>query len=99
MKSKIKLFLEDNDLSFSDSGSGLNSSCCILAGYVCYLNSLGTTKTKISVSSVITIILSQKEGEVSEGFQDEFKRVYSYAVDNNYGEWWKSPLAKSSYKF
>ena len=30
---------------------------------------------------------------------NEIDRVFYYAENNNYGEWWKSPDASKQYKF
>jgi len=86
-KSKIqtlKQFIKNNGLTFTGEGSALNSDCTILAGYALYIGA--------DVDDCIIAIPTSDCG-------DEMHRVFDYASDNNYGVYWKSELAQSSYKY
>jgi hypothetical protein len=89
---KIEQFIEDNKVDITDLesfGSESNSLACILSGYALYLD--------MSFDD-----LSEEVNNIFNGAlwgSDELERVYIYAEANNYGEWWKSNVAKSTYKF
>ena len=83
---KIKKFIEDNELDFTGFGSELNSVCCIISGYACYL--------RLSFSE-----LKEQMKDVDISDTDELRRVFEYAENNNYGEWWNYGGARSLYKF
>lgn len=89
MKEILK-FIKENNLSFNDSGSGLNGNCVILAGYANYLN-------KENSQEIIDAI--KEVHPTSPEFDDEFTRVFDYANSNNYGAWWKMPEAQKLYEF
>jgi len=83
---KIKKFISDNRLDFTGSGSELNSDCCIISGYACYLEmNFDELKDAIGISNI---------GDV-----DELERVFDYANENNYGDWWKDSSAHDEYIF
>ncbi len=84
---KLKKFIIDNNLKFEDSGSGLNSDCTILAGYACYL---GFSKEDTDTLSTLMPTLHAEK---------EFKKVFKYAFDNDYGKFWETEVAKKMYKF
>jgi len=84
---KIEQFIDDNGLDFTSYGSDLNSNCCILAGYACYLG--------LSFSE----LCEQADIAITDNEYDELRRVFEYAENNNYGDWWKHDEAKSMYKF
>ena len=87
-KTIVKEFIKNNGLDFSGSGSDLNGNCVILAGYACYLN-LTFSKLEKAMDGI----------ELSSEAIDELFRVFQYAVENNYGDFWETPEAKELYKF
>jgi len=91
---KIEKFIIDNKLDFTSLGSDLNSNCTILAGYACYLE-LDWTDLQEAINSCEKDI----KGTSWWNFDDELKRVFTYANDNMYGMYWKSDEAKKTYIF
>jgi len=83
---KIKKFIEDNELDFTGFGSELNSVCCIISGYACYLG--------LSFSE-----LEEQMKDVDISDTDELIRVFEYTENNNYGNWWSTLEAKEQYRF
>jgi hypothetical protein len=88
MKKVLVKFIKDNKLSFEGSGSGLNSECCILAGFCLYkeiedVNFIVKTVVKICNTNLV--------------FTLEFERVFKYAEEHNYGDFWTSNAAKKMY--
>ncbi len=97
---KLTQFITDNKLNFNlGIGSGLNSACVTLCGYALYLGDLeGDMIDETDVinavdKSFIKIPVNRTD------YVSEIKRVFDYAEDNLYGEWWKHPSAKKQYKF
>jgi len=88
MKEKLIKFIKDNKLNFDTSGSGLNSVCVIISGYALFIE-----------ASLDDITEAVEELFPESVFVDELSRVFDYAEDNNYGNWWKLPKAKEMYKF
>ena len=86
----IKKFIIDNKLTFSDTGSGLNSECCIIAGYADYLSVTDYEPVLDAINSTCP--------DASD-FIDELERVMDYAWENNYGNFWNTAEAKKQYKF
>ena len=86
----LKTFIRDNELTFSDTGSGLNSECCIIAGFADYIG----VENYTPIVNAIT-----EECPDASDYQDELKRVVDYAWENNYGNFWNTPEAKKQYKF
>lgn len=91
---KIEKFIKDNNLDFTGSGSDLNGQCVILAGYACYLEipdieSLIKELDDFDPKSLLFTI--EANGELN--------RVFKYALNNNYGDYWKTETAKETYKF
>lgn len=85
---KIEKFINDNGLDFSGSGSDLNGNCVILAGYACYLGIEDVTEVIESITGLLDWTAT-----------DELKKVFDYAYNNNYGEWWNTSDAKKIYTF
>lgn len=90
---KIKKFIKDNELDFSGEGSGLNSNCCILAGYCLYL---GIDEGKMGDIAEELDILPDSHDVSPWG---EFIRVFKYAESSNYGAYWETEEAKATYVF
>lgn len=88
MKKLIEKFIEENKLDLSETGSALNSTCCIIAGYALYIG--------IDHAHTLCSILLEK---LDSDTDTELERVFNYAKSKNYGEWWKSEEAKKQYKF
>jgi len=85
--SKIQKFIEENELDFSGLGSDLNGNCVSIAGYALYL---GLTYDQLKEA------MTEDQLEYSSA---ELGRVFNFAEDHNYGEWWKTDDAKTQYKF
>ncbi len=82
MEKIIEKFIKDNNLDFSETGSGLNSACTILSGYALYIGA--------EEAGAIKKVLP-------EASHKEFDRVFEYANYNNYGDYWTSEEAKKMY--
>lgn len=89
-KQKIKDFIVNNELeeSLNSEGSALNGACVAIAGYSLYLDCyiLPGDVTDYLCSELINHI--QTIFKVSSGFEAEFERVFEYAEDNSYENWW-----------
>ena len=91
-KDIIKEFIQNNKLDFTGTGSELNGNCIVLAGFACYL--------ELDLDTLDNIIRSLYEVEdFSKEAIAELCRVFNYAVDKNYGDYWKTDKAKQTYKF
>lgn len=86
----IEKFIKENKLTFLGKGSGLNSDCCILSGFALYQG----YKSSSAVISMIKDVFPR-----SSDFEEEFKRVFTYAQKKDYGAYWKTDEAKKLYKF
>lgn len=84
-------FIIENSLNFNGSGSGLNSMCVVLAGYSIFKGHTNTAQLKEAVHEVFPKSVGN--------FEKELERVFEYAYDNNYGEFWKTEDAKLLYTF
>lgn len=92
MENKIIEFIEKNKLNLNDSGSGLNSTCTILAGYCLYLGVEDVDDLLVKLADWLD------EKEIDEDiFDKEFKRVFNYAKEHDYGKFWTSEEAKNMY--
>ena len=84
--SKIQTFIEKNHLNFEGGDSNLNSAFCILSGYALYLE----------------LTLEELKEEMTEEQQrehPELERVFEYAEDHHYGNWWTSKESHEQYEF
>lgn len=84
---KIEQFIKDNDLDFSGYESDLNGNCVVLAGYALY----------IGIEDYNILLSKFNKTKISDN--TELERVFSYAYNNNYGDWWNTEEAKKKYKF
>lgn len=90
---KLEKFIKENELKFNGTGSALNSSCTIIAGFA---DHCGVT----DASDILEAIQEATEGEdISSAVSLEISRVFDFAYTYNYGNWWKSAEAKRTYKF
>jgi len=85
MIEQLKNFIKNNNLKFSE-GSGGDINILAICGYSVY--------KKASLEDCLKAVNTTNEGVIAE-----ITRVYTYAKENNYGKWWETPQAKSSYKF
>lgn len=88
MSNKIIKFIKDNKLDFESTGSGLNSNCTILSGYALHLD--------LSFEDLCDELA---ETPLSRNATEELERVFDYAKDHDYGEYWTSKDAKERYVF
>lgn len=88
MKEKLKQFIKENDLNFNGSGSSLNGNCVVISGYALFIG-----------AEYDEMLESIDEMFPEADYYDEILRVYTYAVDNNYGKYWSTEDAKKRYKF
>lgn len=87
-KGKIRDFIKNNHLSFKYGRR--NSDSVILAGYCLHI------KCK-DVDNIIKIMHSEVGS--SHDYDDEFQRVFKYAINNNYERFWKTEESKKQYTF
>lgn len=90
---KIQKFIKDNGLDFTGSGSGLNGTCVILAGYALHLN--GDTN---DFQGLLDDIEENGLIELNPYAEDELERVFDYAYENDYCTYWEEDEAKTLYK-
>jgi len=90
----IQKFIKDNNIDLTDSGSGFNASCAVLAGFALYLND-DTDDVHRVLDDIEENGLYNLNGEQ----EDEFTRVFNHAYINNYRDFWTEPDAQSKYIF
>ena len=90
----IQKFIKDNNIDISGSGSGLNSSYVILAGFSLYLYD-----DTDNVDKVLEDIQENGLYNLSIKQESEFIEVFDYAYVNNYCLFWVSPEAQIKYIF
>lgn len=61
-----------------------NNDITILSGFACYIDA-----TEEELKKAIKI----------PSLDEEIERVFDYAKENDYGEWWTEDAAKIEYKF
>jgi len=88
-KTKIEEFIKNNKLTFEEGKR--NTDSVALSGYAL---SIGFKKHH-DLEKVIDVLCPKAHWEYSK----ELERVFKYASDNNYGNWWDTQEAKNSYKF
>ena len=91
---KIQQFIVDNKIDLSDTGSGLNGNCVILAGFALHLNGDAD-----NFRQVVKDIEEGSEFTLSSEAYNELERVFDYAYGNNYFKFWSTPEAKERYIF
>lgn len=87
IKAEITKFIEDNKLDFDQTGSGLNSACCILSGFALY-------KSVNDSDDLVTCI----DKLDLDGIR-ELEKVLDFADKHRYGEFWKTEQATKEYVF
>lgn len=91
MKETLKEFIVNNNLKFTGRDSDLNSESCILCGYALHLG----VKDKDEVIEAV----KEQCSPSTLLYESEITKVWPFAVNNNYGLWWKQEGAKTMYKF
>jgi len=89
--SELVNFIIENNLNFNGSGSELNGMCVVLAGYSIFKGHTNTEQLKNAVHEVFPKSVGN--------FERELERVFDYAFDNNYGDFWETEDAKMMYTF
>jgi len=85
--SKIREFIENNDLSFEEGNR--NFTCVVLIGYAQHL---GLSKEDLETEL-------KEEIENDSVIQDEIDERWGYCERNNYKKYWTSDEAKTQYVF
>jgi hypothetical protein len=93
---KIEKFIIDNDLTFDEGHSCLNSDCCTISGFALHVDE---GECDITIDDLIDVVENTLEDVGGADFEAELARVFEYAENNNYGEWWTSEEAKIKYNF
>ena len=90
----IEKFIKKNNLDFEVGER--NSDCTVLAGYALHAlgDTLENTEDIIKIIGVIHPVTT-----LNEEVAIEFRRVMTYAYLNNYGDFWKSDVAKKMYTY
>lgn len=83
----IKKFIEDNKLDFLTDGT-INTNCCILAGYICYLD-LPTEELDKQIDEVTSLFNCKSKKEL--------ERLYKHAQKNDWGENYRNGYYKDTY--
>lgn len=87
MKEQIKEFIENNKLSFYEGER--NQNLTVICGYGLH----------IGIKDFMDVYEGIPERYLSTELYDECQRVFRYAQENNYQNWWKSTTAKNTWKF
>ena len=85
--SKIREFIEKNDLSFEEGSR--YSTCIIIMGYAQHL---GLSKEELEEEL-------KEEIEADGVIQDEIDERWGYCDSNNYKKYWKTKEAKKDWSF
>lgn len=93
LKNRVEKFIADNKLDFSDKGSGLNSNCTTLAGFICYVQVNTALDGRDNGYEIINNL------PISSEAIKELTRVYDHAWLNNYDEYWETSDATENYIF
>ena len=92
---RVKKFIKDNDLDFTDSGSGLNGNCLVLAGFICHVMAdREDWKSSREVGRDIIDTL-----KLSDEADTELQRVFEFAWENSYEDYWETDEAELEYTF
>lgn len=86
---KLEKFIKENNLTFAEGSR--NTDAVVISGYALHL---GINDVNV-IENVIEKTVSTRGWE----YDKELKRVFEYAKDNNYGQWWTPESAKTMYKF
>lgn len=88
---KLRKFIIDNKLDFSQEGSALNSVCCTISGFALFIG--------VTSYHEIEEVIDKLDENASGWYEEELDRVFDFAQNNNYGNWWYTPYAKEQYIF
>lgn len=86
---KLEKFIKENNLTFAEGSR--NTDAVVISGYALHL---GINDVNV-IENVIEKTVSTRGWE----YDKELRRVFEYAKDNNYGQWWTLEGAKTMYKF
>lgn len=90
---KVVTFIKNNSLLFGGAGSGLNSDCTVISGYALY----------IGINDPNELLKGIRKGldrnRLTDVVNTELRRVFNFAKDYNYGNWWNTPRAQSEWRF
>ena len=86
---KLEQFIKNNNLTFAEGSR--NTDAVVISGYALHIG----VKNVSEIENVIEKSVSTRGWEYSK----ELQRVFKYAQDNNYGNWWDISSAKLTYKF
>lgn len=90
----IEKFIKENKLTFTGTGSALNSDCTILSGFADFK---GVTNGLVLCEYVEKARPGTMKGRVDA--KKELLRVFEFAYKYNYGNYWKGVEAEKMYKF
>lgn len=87
---KLEKFIIDNNLTFVEGNS--NTNAVVICGYGCYLEAtVNEINTAILQSDVNIADITWLEGEI--------ERVFEFADDNAYADYWLTDKASDEWKF
>lgn len=86
---KIEVFIDENNLTFEEGQRNTDST--VLSGYALHIG-LRTLPTLVAA-------VENQCDDADYGWEDELERVFDYAKDNAYGDWWNSKEARDRYIF
>lgn len=90
---KVKKFIKDNEIDLSGEGSDLNGACTALAGFICHVVSESEPVHSLVGREIINELSIPYEAH------SELRRVFEYAWDNNYENFWVTEQAREEYIF
>lgn len=83
----LKEFIEKNNIDLSSTHSELNSNCTVVIGYALY----------IGFDYILNISKELESLKLLTEVEEELERVFNFAYDNDYGNWWKDEDNKKQY--
>lgn len=87
----IKEFITENNLTFEPGQR--NQDSLVLAGWLCY------TGKNIDDLDDILVELEDSISGYCVNVEVEFERVFSHALNNDYGSAWQTDHYKATYKY
>ena len=88
MKEIIEKFIKENKLDLNDTGSALNSTCCIISGYALHIGIID-----------VDILCNMFVDKLNADQNLELEKVFNYAKKHQYEDFWKTEQAEKQYIF
>ena len=91
----IQKFIKDNSINLNGYGSDLNSELCAIVGYALYTNNGDPN----GCDKLIEDIEQDELFDLTSDTVGELYRIYYYAYQHNYADWWYTEEAAQTWIF